>query len=88
MVSVLGSVVPVIDSYPAFFPVPVDAAKVGGAYMTGVASSDDFPIENPLQPDSGGIRDAFITEIEDDWDSCIIIERIPTGRTDYTYRVI
>jgi hypothetical protein len=35
----------------------------GNAYVTGYASSTNFPTMNPLQPSYGGSGDAFVTEI-------------------------
>jgi Beta-propeller repeat len=35
----------------------------GNAYITGYASSIDFPLMDPLQPNYGGSGDAFVTEI-------------------------
>jgi Beta-propeller repeat len=35
----------------------------GNLYVTGIAEAADFPTVNPLQPDFGGVADAFITKI-------------------------
>ncbi|MTI85049.1 MAG: hypothetical protein FH756_14425 [Firmicutes bacterium] len=36
----------------------------GNAYVTGGTESTDFPIQNALQPDLGGSRDAFVTKLD------------------------
>ena len=43
------------------FGIAVDGA--GNAYVIGQTSSADFPTMNPLQPNSGGNGDAFVTKI-------------------------
>ena len=35
----------------------------GNAYVTGITSSDNFPLLNPLQSQRGGLEDAFITKL-------------------------
>jgi len=48
--------------YPEMgFGIDVDAA--GSAYVTGVAASSDFPIQNALQPELSGSLDAFVTKL-------------------------
>src|SRR5216683_1132112 len=41
--------------------IAVDAS--GNAYVTGETSSTNFPTKNPLQPASGGVRDAFVAKL-------------------------
>ncbi|HWT01381.1 MAG TPA: SBBP repeat-containing protein [Pyrinomonadaceae bacterium] len=41
--------------------VAVDSA--GGVYVTGMTSSGDFPVANPLQPNQAGLGDAFVAKI-------------------------
>ena len=38
-------------------------SSAGNAYVTGSTSSTDFPLKTPFQNVSGGITDAFVTEI-------------------------
>jgi hypothetical protein len=35
----------------------------GNAFVTGWTNSDDFPTENPFQPDFAGSNDAFVTKL-------------------------
>lgn len=44
--------------------IAVDAA--GNAYVTGGTDLDNFPTANPLQPASGGGKDAFVTKLSPD----------------------
>jgi len=41
--------------------ITVDAS--GNAYVAGGTSSTNFPTKNPLQPVSGGFRDAFVAKL-------------------------
>jgi hypothetical protein len=43
------------------FAIAVDG--VGSAYVTGQASSNNFPLANALQPVFGGIEDAFVAKV-------------------------
>jgi hypothetical protein len=43
------------------YGIAVDSA--GNAYLTGLTSSTDFPIKNPLQAASGGGSDAFVAKL-------------------------
>jgi hypothetical protein len=36
----------------------------GDAYVSGTTGSYDFPTKNPLQPVSGGVRDAFVAKLD------------------------
>ncbi len=36
----------------------------GNAYVLGTATSDDFPMLNPLQPNFGGGSDAFLAQLD------------------------
>jgi hypothetical protein len=38
----------------------------GQAYVTGTTASSDFPAKNALQPNSGGVGDAFVAQLSDD----------------------
>ncbi|WP_432661809.1 SBBP repeat-containing protein [Wukongibacter baidiensis] len=37
--------------------------NTGSAYVTGLTSSLDFPLMNPIQPVFGGVSDAFVTKV-------------------------
>jgi hypothetical protein len=43
--------------------IAVDVA--GNAYVTGYTSSNDFPMQNALQPTRKGSSDAFVAKIRD-----------------------
>jgi len=34
----------------------------GNAYVTGLTSSNDFPVQNPFQPTKHGVRDVFVSK--------------------------
>jgi hypothetical protein len=38
--------------------------RTGNAYVTGLTTSFDFPIKNPLQPTYGGHADVFVSKID------------------------
>jgi hypothetical protein len=49
--------------------ITVDAA--GGAYITGLTSSTNFPLANPIQPHAGGKSDAFVSRFSPDGQTLI-----------------
>ena len=56
--------------------IAVDGA--GNAYVTGVTSSTNFPITNPLQASNGGgDGDAFVTKINAAGSAKVYLPRIP-----------
>jgi hypothetical protein len=65
--------------------VAVDSA--GDAYVTGVTASPDFPTKNPVQPDSGGGYDAFVTEFNPAGSALIYSTYLGGNGTDYGYGI-
>lgn len=51
-------------------------------YVTGVTSSNRFPLVNPLQPTFGGVEDCFIVKMRSDGQSIIYSTYLGGGRAD------
>ncbi len=65
------------------YGVAVDA--LGNAYVTGKTSSEDFPIQNPLQEaPGGGTSDAFIAKLSPSGDSLVYSTYLGGSGYDWT----
>ena len=50
------------SSYDVGYDLDIDAQ--GNIYLTGVTTSDDFPIQDPWQQDRADFRDIFVTKLD------------------------
>jgi hypothetical protein len=57
----------------------------GSAYVTGIASSNDFPLASPMQPKFGGGDDAFITKFDPSGSSLVYSTYLGGGSVDDAY---
>jgi len=67
------------------YGIAVDGA--GNAYVTGVTSSNDFPIRHALQPDSGGVSDAFVVKLSTDGETLVYATYLGGSSTDFGRRI-
>ena len=65
--------------------IAVDA--LGRAFVTGLASSGNFPTTNALQPTLGGGQDAFVTVIAPDGQSLVTSTFLGGAANDAGYRI-
>ncbi len=59
----------------------------GSAYVTGIVSSNDFPVVNPMQPKFGGGDDVFVTKFNPAGSSLVYSTYLGGGSVDDAYAI-
>ncbi len=59
----------------------------GNAYVTGYTSSDDFPLEDPIEDTLKGERDVFVTKLTDDGTELVYSTYLGGSNYDEGYKI-